>query len=94
MIKYSALKEMYYGNRGQYDTVIIEKADLKILDTIVECDDMLRDKLKERPELLEIYNKFDDALSELNSIENENFYIEGFKFGFLMAIDVFNFNKD
>lgn len=94
MIKYSALKEMYYGNRGQYDTVIIEKAHLKILDTIVECDDMLRDKLKERPELLEIYNKFDDALSELNSIENENFYIEGFKFGFLMAIDVFNFNKD
>lgn len=89
-MKYSAIKDMFYGNRGQHDNVIINKNDLKILDSVIKFDDTLRDKLKTSPEILEIYNEFDNAVSELNSIENEHYYIEGFKFGFLMAMDIYN----
>ena len=94
MKKYSAIKEMFYGNRGQNDTIQIEDEDVKVLDVIIECDDYLRDKLSSTPELLEKYKKFDDAVSELGLIENEHYFAEGFRIGFLMAMDVFNYNKD
>ena len=94
MKKYSAIREMFYGNRGQNDTIQIEDEDVKVLDVIIECDDYLRDKLSISPELLEKYKKFDDAKSDLSSIENEHYFAEGFRFGFLMAIDVFDYNKD
>ena len=94
MKKYSAIREMFYGNRGQNDTIQIEDEDVKVLDVIIECDDYLRDKLSITPELLEKYKKFDDAKSDLSSIENEHYFAEGFRFGFLMAIDVFDYNKD
>ena len=93
MSKYSAIREMFYGNRGQKDTVQIEDEDVKVLDDIIECDDYLRDKLSSTPELLEKYKKFDDAVSELGLIENDHYFAEGFRFGFLMAMDVFDFNK-
>ena len=94
MKKYSAIREMFYGNRGQNDTIQIEDEDVKVLDVITECDDYLRDKLSSTPELFEKYKKFDDAISELGLIENEHYFAEGFRFGFLMAIDVFDYNKD
>ena len=94
MKKYSAIREMFYGNRGQNDTIQIEDENVKVLDVIIECDDYLRDKLSITPELLEKYKKFDDAKSDLSSIENEHYFAEGFRFGFLMAIDVFDYNKD
>ena len=93
MGKYSAIREMFYGNRGQNDTIQIEDEDVKVLDVITECDDYLRDKLSSTPDLFEKYKKFDDAISELGLIENEHYFAEGFRFGFLMAIDVFDFNK-
>ena len=93
MKKYSAIREMFYGNRGQNDTIQIEDEDVKVLDVITECDDYLRDKLSSTPELFEKYKKFDDAISELGLIENEHYFAEGFRFGFLMAMDVFNFDK-
>ena len=93
MKKYSAIREMFYGNRGQNDTIQIEDEDVKVLDVITECDDYLRDKLSSTPDLFEKYKKFDDAISELGLIENEHYFAEGFRFGFLMAIDVFDFNK-
>ena len=94
MKKYSALKEMFYGNRGQHDTIKIEDEDVEVLDTIIECEDILKSKLKDNPELLDTYTKLDSAISELNLVEIEHYYIEGFKFGFLMAMDVFDFNNN
>ena len=93
MGKYSAIREMFYGNRGQNDTIQIEDEDVKVLDVITECDDYLRDKLSSTPDLFEKYKKFDDAISELGLIENEHYFAEGFRFGFLMAIDVFDCDK-
>ena len=90
MVKYSAIKDMYYGNRGQHDSLRIKDDDVKILDSIIDCDDFLRNKLNNDKDLLEKYQQLNDALCELNCIENEHCYIEGFKFGFLMAMDVFD----
>ena len=90
MKKYSAIKEMYYGNRGGLDTIKIKNDVTLILDAINESEELLLKKLNHKPEILEIYKKLDSAIGELTLIENESYYIEGFKFGFLMAMDVFD----
>ncbi len=90
MKKYSAIKEMYYGNRGPYDTIKIKNNETLVLNVINESEELLLKKLSQKPEILEIYKKLDNAIGELNLIENEHYYIEGFRFGFLMAMDVFD----
>ncbi|MBQ8427316.1 MAG: hypothetical protein IJX16_06130 [Clostridia bacterium] len=60
-----------------------------VLDTINESEKLLLKKLSQKPELLQIYKKLDSALGELTIIENEHYYVEGFRFGFLMAMDIF-----
>ena len=90
MKKYSAIKEMYYGNRGGLDTIKIKNDVMLVLDAINESEELLLKKLSQRPDVLEIYKKLDGAIGELALIENESNYIEGFKFGFLMAMDVFD----
>ena len=89
MKRYSAIKNMYYGNRGGFDTIKIKNDERLVLDVISESEELLLGKLSQTPELLEIYKRLDSAVGELSSIENEHNYIEGFKFGFLMAMDIF-----
>ena len=96
MKNYSAIKEMFYGNRGGHDSIKIGKEELSILGVINEREELLLEKLSQKPEIIEIYKKLDCSIGELNSIENERFYIEGFRFGFLMAMDILDiwfFNK-
>ena len=90
MKKYSAIKDMYYGNRGGHDTIKIKKEELLVLDVINESEELLLKNLSQTPELLEVYKKLDSAIGELALIENEYHYVEGFKFGFLIAMDIFN----
>ena len=89
MEKYSAIKEMYYGNRGGHENFKMGKEEKRIVNRIVENEKQLLKKLSKIPEILEIYKKLDDAMCELACIENERCYAEGFRFGFLMAKDVF-----
>ena len=88
--KNSAIKDMYYGNRGKLDTIKINNEEVLVLDVINDTEELLLKKLSQEPEILEIYKKLDNAISELSIIENEHFYIEGFRFGFLMAMDIFD----
>ncbi len=90
MKKYSAIKDMFYGNRGGYDTINIKNEEVLVLDVINESEELLLKKLNQKPDILEIYKKLDKAISELTLIENEHYYIEGFRFGFLMAMDIFD----
>ncbi len=90
MKKYSAIKDMYYGNRGGHDIIKIKNEEVLVLDVINESEKLLIKKLSKKLEILEIYKKLDGAIGELTLIENEHYYKEGFRFGFLMAMDVFD----
>ena len=90
MKKYSAIKEMFYGNRGNLENIKFDNKEVVILDVINENEEILLKELSKKPEILEIYKKLNNALGELDLIENEHYYIEGFKFGFLMAQDIFD----
>ena len=58
MKKYSAIKDMYYGNRGGLDTIKIKNEEMLVLDVINESEELLLKKLSQNPELLQIYKKF------------------------------------
>ena len=81
---------MYYGNCGGNGNVKIENEEKLVLDVIIECEEILLKKLSQKPEILEAYKKLDVAMGELACIENERSYAEGYKFGFLMAMDIFD----
>ena len=49
----------------------------------------LKEKLYKQPEVLELHQKFCDTFDGLLVEESENLFVEGFRFGFLMALDVF-----
>ncbi len=89
MKKYSAIKDMYYGNRGVNETIKIENEEKLVLSAIIKNEELLFKKLSQKPKILKIYKKLENAIGELTLIENERYYIEGFRFGFLMAMDVF-----
>ena len=90
MKNYSAIKEMFYGNRGNLENIKFDNKEVVILDVINENEEILLKELSKKPKILEIYKKLNNALGELDLIENEHYYIEGFKFGFLMAKDIFD----
>lgn len=92
MGKYSAIREMYYGNRGQHDTIVIEREELNNLDTIVKSEELFREELEKIPNLLKLFNDYQEGVFDLNAIENQHYYAEGFRFGFLMAMDIFDYN--
>lgn len=90
MKNFSAIKDMYYGNRGRHDTINLKNEEMLVLDVITENEKLLLENLSQNPKILEIYKKLDSAIGELSLIENEHYYIEGFRFGFLMAMDIFD----
>ena len=84
----SAIKDMYEKRRGHYESVVHGEEYQKCLDEVIKCDDEMREALKKHPKLLELYQKSTNALDALSVAEEDDYYIEGFKFGVLMGLDI------
>ena len=85
----SAIEEMYRGERGSYDSVRSSEKALKNIEEVIKYDNDLREKLKENEELSKLFENFKEAIDEQGSIEAFDRFKEGFRFAFLLAIDVF-----
>lgn len=82
----SAIEEMLFGNRGNLDSIKNSEEGEKLLDEVVATDEALRAKLDlEQTELLK---KFQQAIDDASFQDNIEYYKEGFRFGFLLALDV------
>ncbi len=88
MKRKSAIMQMYYHERGGYEDIPRSNEYFKLLDEYVKNDSEIRDKLSEFPNLLELYKKANDSLEILNCESEDNHYLEGFKFGLLIGLDV------
>ena len=58
------------------------------MDEYLKHDDEIRSKLSEFPDLLKLYEKATDSLELLNCEAEDNYYLEGFRFGVLMGLDI------
>lgn len=84
----SAIKDMYEKRRGHYESVVHGEEYQKCLDKVIKCDDEMRGALKKNPKLLELYQKATRALDALSVAGEDDYYVEGFKFGVLMGLDI------
>lgn len=66
---------------GKYD---------EVNDILSNTNDYMLNALKDNEEILKHYKTMTDALDKYNALESKDFYIEGFKFGFKLAMDIFN----
>lgn len=82
----SAIEEMLFSNRGNLDSIKNSEEGEKLLDEVVATDEALRAKLD--PEQTELLKKFQQAIDDASFQDNIEYYKEGFRFGFLLALDV------
>lgn len=87
-MKYSAIEELYLGKRGRFDQIKNSDNYTDALDGVIEIQEKFFAELKKYPELAEIYEKLEKQQGRANSEEAFDFYSEGFRFGFLLGLDV------
>ena len=85
----SAIEEIINGKRGKLDQIKMSEKFFENLRAASEAENRFVDKLKDYPELLELYRKASEAEEELHSSEIDDIYKSAFRFAFLIAVDVF-----
>ena len=84
----SLIAQIFYKERGNYETIPQSEKYKKALQVLVEKDEEMRAQLKNLPDLLQIYNDVTWAEGDLNCKSVEDHFLEGFRVGFLLALDV------
>ena len=90
----SAIRQMFNGKRGNSESLQGSKAYYEQLDIVVEKDELMREKLKDTPELLKLYEETTFAIDDYHGIGGDDCFGEGFRFGVLMGLDVAGLIKD
>ncbi|MBE7085291.1 MAG: hypothetical protein E7368_04470 [Clostridiales bacterium] len=88
MKKLSPILQMYHGKRGTSDHILSSEEYARLLEIAEGYDNKFRKKIKDNDELLSLFDKVLDANADLSCESVDLHYVEGFRFGFLMAIDV------
>ena len=81
------LKDFWYGNISPGEGRYHSKKEYKEAWRLVES---MEDKLKEQlsPEDWELFTKYQDAEGKAGDIEDADIFIEGFRMGALIVMDV------
>ena len=87
-MEYSAISEMFYGNRGAFDNINLKSNNDNLLNSISENEKIVCNKLKEDQKSFQAYLILEELLNDLHLFEIETVYKEAFRFGFLMAVDL------
>ena len=90
MKNYSAIKEMFYGNRGNCESIKVSKEEKDVLAKVSENEEEFLSLIKKDIKLVETYNKLNAQIGEMGALNSATAYEEGFRFGFLMAMDILN----
>ena len=88
MKRKSAIMQMYYGERGNVERISCSEEYYKLLEVVIKSEEELRKELEKIPKLFELYKKTIEAIDALNDEQLDNYYLEAFRFGFLMGLDV------
>lgn len=83
----SAIRQMLYGQRGNFQLIELTTEYKELKKKYCEIEDEFESKLKEMPELYALYLKVCDANDDKNSEIENTYYAEGFRFGLLIGLD-------
>lgn len=84
----SAIKKLFFGKLGNFEFIKRSAEEERGLDEVIENDKKLTEFIKDNQEAMQIFIKLKDAVNKSNNAEVLCFYREGFRNGFLLALDV------
>ena len=87
MLSKSAIKDMLNGKRGKFGQVELGAEYWECVSLCLEKERGLREKLKEYPELLELYSELDELDAMKNACMIEDYYTEAFSFGLTIGLE-------
>ena len=88
MKNYSAILEMLNGTRGHAEYIKLSPEYQKRMDECIKLQNQIQEKCKDNPELWDLFTKWENATMGMEAAATDDFYIEGFQFGFLMGLEV------
>ena len=88
MERYSAIKDMYYGRRGDGQLIKPSEEYHEQAAKQFEIVEKLKEKLKGDKEGLELIEAFFWASAGAESAAVDQHYCEGFSFGVLMGLEI------
>lgn len=83
----SAVLQMFYGQRVDSDKIKCPPEYYECIHNAVEYNKQLCEELKDMPEALELFNKFNDWTDRAYALEVDAYYAAGFKFGLLIGVE-------
>ena len=87
MENYSAILEMHRGKRGDSQQIKYGDEYRKSLREYATLAEEFHEKIKDYPELFDLWKKCEDASNRVNVYWEEDQYREGFQFGLLMGLE-------
>lgn len=84
----SFISKIFFGNCGMSE----ERYDLeeykKYIDISIDCEQKLKAQIEKSPELLDLLIKCLDNYTYASAENCKSYYSNGFKFGFMLALEV------
>ena len=87
------IMQMFYRERGDCQKIPLSNEYQKLLNIFLDLDKKFRKRIEKDTDLLELYNKVQEAFTAMELESAENHYLEGFRFGSLLTYDVYTKEK-
>lgn len=88
MKKNSAIEKIFLGESVGFDSVPLTENYSKLMHKLLVRDEEFKKNAKNSPKLITLFDEYDNCYSDLCAEESKNYYIQGFKFGVLLGIDI------
>ena len=82
----TAIGQMYFGGRGNFESVKLSRESREKAGEVDEKYKKLQESLSSQAEIWQLFEDFENAVSGLRAEEAADHYAEGFKFGLLMGV--------
>ncbi len=79
---------LLYAQRDDYTIIKNTQKITDALNVIVDLEHKLFEAIENQPQIIDLYNKLDEAIGEYYSAVEANIYYFGFKSGFKMALEL------
>lgn len=89
-MKRESLIEEIYELKSNYEDIVNNKKSSELDSHIIDLDSKIRDGLADNKIMLENYKTVFSSLEDYADLNAHESYIEGFKYGFKLAMEIFD----
>lgn len=86
-MKKSTILEVFLRDRGMPPNIPMSNEYFKLIEKTSNLHDKLIEKIEAYPDIMKLFDEFEDAVDAASSVEIDDFFVEGFKIGLLIGIE-------